>query len=154
MDKESPIIQVFDAVNAQEITYEEDYYWWDFCFINIAGDGTIYFTDVEGYIYALYPNGTLKWKFVMFDLIECHPAIDNNGTIYFGTYSGNFYAVNPNGTIKWKYFFPGVGIHSSPAIGDDGTIFFGTSGNSYLYAFYSNGTIEWRFKLISNCTYS
>jgi outer membrane protein assembly factor BamB len=136
-------------------TYEEDNYWWDSCYINIAKDGTIYFTDIDGYIYALYPDGTLKWKFDVFDVIECHPAIDNNGTIYFGTYYYDFYAVNPNGTLKWKYIFPPkVHVFSSPAIGEDGTIYFGTCGDSHLYAFYSNGTMKWKYKLISNCTYS
>jgi outer membrane protein assembly factor BamB len=134
-------------------THEQDYCY-HFCFCNIVDDGTIYFTNVEGYIYAFYPNGTLKWRSEIFgghDTIECHPAIDENGTIYFGTYYGNFYAVNLNGTLKWKYDFPaGVLISSSPAIGEDGTIYFGTVNDGHIYAFYPNGTIKWKYKLISD----
>lgn len=136
-------------------THEENYYY-DHCFVNIA-DGTIYFTDVDGCIYAIYPNGTLKWRFEDFDrhdTIECHPAIDEDGIIYVGTAHGDFYAIYPNGTLKWKYEFNrGVTISSSPAIGN-GIIYFGTCNNGYLYAFYSNGTIRWRYKLVSGCTCS
>ena len=138
-------------------THENDYYWTpNFCFINIAGDGTIYLTDANGWIYAIYPNGTLKWEFDYtkgHDTIWCHPAIDNEGTIYMGTYYGDFYAINPDGSFKWKYK-SGDGIFASPTIDNNGVIYFGTSKNSHLYAFNSNGTMRWKYKLISGCTCS
>ena len=123
-------------------------------FINIANDGTIYLTCYGGYIYALYPNGTLKWildKSVVNGTIRCHPAIDENGTIYFGTRLGDFYAINPNGTIKWKYISSSPLFFSSPAIGDNGIIYF---MGDYLYALYPNGTIKWRYELINTELYS
>lgn len=138
-------------------THENDYYFPDFCFVDIAGDGTIYLTDAAGWIYATYPNGTLKWEAdcTKGGPIECHPAIGSDGTIYIGTHYGDFSAINPNGTLKWKHEFnSGIMIFSSPAIGEDGTIYFGTNGEGYVYAFYPNGTIKWRYKLVCGSIWS
>jgi len=69
----------------------------------IGDDGTIYFGGAD--FYALYPNGTLKWKYDVSAWIHSCSASDENGTIYIGTIGGgtNFlYAINPNGTLKWK----------------------------------------------------
>jgi outer membrane protein assembly factor BamB len=131
---------------------------YDHCFVNIAGDGTVYLTDVDGWIYALYPNGALKWMvdyIENFDTIECHPAIGSDGTIYIGTYYGHFYAIYPNGTLKWEYVLtPGSGIFTSPTIDSYGTIYFGSCEDNYLNALYPNGTIKWRYKLVSGSTSS
>ncbi len=131
-------------------THTEDGYY-EGCFINIAEDGTIYFTDIRC-IYALYPNGTLKWKFDEFehyDEIESHPAVDNNGTIYALASSGRLYTIYPNGTLKWCCKFP-AWIYSDPMISDDGIIYFGTT-HGYIYAVYPNGTIKWKYKVYSGC---
>jgi outer membrane protein assembly factor BamB len=111
----------------------------------IGDDGTVFIGSTE--LYALYPNGTLKWKYHTGFYIEGGPAIDENGTIYFGTVYGNCYLFAlyaNNGSFKWKYFV-GNSIFSSPAIGDDGTIYFGDA-NNYINALYPNGTLRWRYK--------
>jgi outer membrane protein assembly factor BamB len=107
--------------------------------------------DKNGMIYvgsydlnAVYPNGSLKWKFLV-GLIVCTPAIAEDGTIYFGAVAGNgcLYAMNPNGTVKWTYQ-TGGDLDSSPVIGDDGTIYVG-SGSKTIHAIYPNGTRKWVF---------
>lgn len=50
----------------------------------VGGDGTIYFSASDGFIYAVRPNGTLKWKY---DLghpwaLERSPAICGKGDVY------------------------------------------------------------------------
>ncbi|HDD60686.1 MAG TPA: hypothetical protein ENF69_07090, partial [Euryarchaeota archaeon] len=47
--------------------------------------GHIYFGSDSGFLYALYPNGTLKWKFKTGDKIWSSPAIGGDGTIYVGS---------------------------------------------------------------------
>ncbi len=109
----------------------------------IGDDGTIYFGGAD--FYALYPNGTLKWKYDDLDFyVWSAPAIDEDGTIYFGDKHGYFYAINSNGTLKWQHFF-GDDILSSPVIGNDGTIYFGDA-NHYINALFPNGTVRWRYK--------
>lgn len=54
----------------------------------IVGDGgTIYFGGMD--FYALYPNGTMKWKYDLWLYVESAPAIDEDGNIYIGTVYGD-----------------------------------------------------------------
>ena len=101
----------------------------------IGEDGTIYVptgastVDLgQGSLYAINPDGTQKWRFVLpigppnnaggCRQIAAHatPAIADDGTIYVHTQSGytgngafctagpsHVYAVNPNGTEKWHH---------------------------------------------------
>ena len=116
----------------------------------VDNDGTIYIGS--WYFYAVYPNGSLKWKYDTGDTIEaCCPSIDENGVIYVGTSShgGYLHAVNPDGTLKWKYPANSY-IVASPAIGDDGIIYF-AGGDSYpesghITALYPNGTLKWSYQ--------
>ena len=111
----------------------------------INSDGTIYTAAVG--IYAVYPNGTLKWKYLPGGWFESCPAIDNNGTIYIGSaYAEHnyFFAFYPNGTMKWRYY-SGENIFSSPVIGNDGTIYYGGESNS-INALWPNGTLRWRYQ--------
>jgi len=100
-------------------------------------------------MYAVYPNGTEKWRFGAGGSIDSSPAIAEDGTIYFGVLGpgsdkGRVYAVNPNGTEKW-HFDTGFWVYKSPAIGDDGTVYI-TSHDKHLYALYpNNGTLKWKF---------
>jgi outer membrane protein assembly factor BamB len=109
----------------------------------IDSNGIIYVGSYE--LNAVYPNGTVKWKYNVGHSIVCTPAIDENGTIYFGAIYGNgkLYAMNPNGTVRWTYP-TGGNLDSSPVIGNDGTIYVG-SGSKTIHAIYPNGTRKWVF---------
>ena len=116
----------------------------------IGEDGTIYVgggdDNLPWYLYAIYPNGTLRWRYYAGGLIwNMCPAIAEDGTIYFGAWDNCLHAVNPDGTGKWK-FDAGSDIKSSPVISEDGTIYFGTmlQGNEII-AVNSNGTEKWRY---------
>ena len=94
----------------------------------IANDGTIYFGSSDHYLYAVNPNGTLKWKFYADRSIGAYgisPAIADDGTIYLSqTYGGKWlYALYPNGTKKWKC--QTGEIFTSITIDDDGVLYYG-----------------------------
>ncbi len=109
----------------------------------ISDDGIIYFTSDDYYLYALYPNGTLKWCYYVGDHNSySSPVIGPDGTIYFGSYNYFFYAFNPDGTLKWQYSVGG-GILPSPAVSPDGTIYF-SSYEGFLYALNPDGSLKWR----------
>jgi len=110
----------------------------------IGTDGTIYFGDWNGYVHALHPDGTVKWKYHTGDIITGSPAIGPDGTVYIGSHDSSLYAFNPdNGTVKWR-FYTGGWVRVSPCVGDDGTVYC-VSFDNYLYAIYpNNGTVKWK----------
>jgi len=116
----------------------------------IGDDGTIYFGSFDHYLYALYPDGTLKWKYKTNGRIWSTPAIAEDGTIYIGTYKYYLYAINPDGSFKWNYHAGGSSsISSSPAIAEDGTIYFGTmkgSDRGDIIALNPDGMEKWRYQ--------
>jgi outer membrane protein assembly factor BamB len=112
-------------------------------------EGILYIGDMFEQFYAIYSNGTLKWKTQLATgSVESTPAIDENGVIYIGTiwdpYGNYLYALNSsNGDVKWRYA-TGNDVDSSPAIGSDGTIYFG-DWSGYVHALHPDGTIKWKY---------
>lgn len=114
-----------------------------------AADGTIYLPtgtpqDTDGFLYAINPNGTQKWRLTLpGGPASSAPAIGPDGTIYLNMNGGEgnlaspnrVWAVNPDGTRKWENdlgtAFTGS-IISSPAVASDGGVWVG-SKNTVLY---------------------
>jgi hypothetical protein len=114
----------------------------------IDTNGLIYFGTMasDGSLYALYPNGTRKWKFSVDGLIWGTPAISEEGIIYFTTWGGGhyFYALNlDDGIEEWSIKIEGSSV-SSPSIAEDGTIYFGDDDH-IIYALNPDGTEKWRY---------
>jgi len=113
----------------------------------IDNNDIIYFTTTQSEIIALYPNGTLKWRYQTGGfMMSCSPVIAEDGTIYVGCWDDALYAINPNGTLKWKCGARGT-IACSPAIAEDGTIYVGTmrgSDEGEIVAI-KNDTLLWYF---------
>jgi outer membrane protein assembly factor BamB len=112
----------------------------------VAADGTVYFGSDDRCMYAVDPNGTLKWRYQTGGTAaeSCSsPAVAADGTVYFGTFDGYLYALDPAGALKWRYQ-TGYGVLSSPAVAADGTVYFG-SGDSFLYAVDASGALKWRY---------
>jgi len=112
----------------------------------IDSEGVIY--AAAKYLYAFYPNGTIKWICDDWDGVISYttPAIDKNGIIYIGTIwamPNYLYAINStNGTIEWMYYL-GDSSYSSPSVGEDGTIYI--SEGKTFHAVNSDGTRKWIF---------
>jgi outer membrane protein assembly factor BamB len=109
--------------------------------VTLALDGTIYF--VADGLYALRPDGTLKWKLTP-GRTHCAaaPALAPDGeTIYFGCHDDTFYAVDTLGQKRWD-FRAGDDIDSPPSVAPDGTIYFGADDKK-LYALAPSGSLRW-----------
>jgi outer membrane protein assembly factor BamB len=118
------------------------------CSALIDTNGMIYFGTMgsDSSLYALYPNGTRKWKFTADGLLWSTPIISEEGIIYFTTWGAYhyFYALNlDDGTEEWR-FAPGESSTSSPSIAEDGTIYFGDDDH-IIYALNPDGTEKWRY---------
>ncbi len=111
----------------------------------VAEDGTIYVGGKDYRVYALYPNGTLKWIYKTGAPIFSDPAIAADGTIYITSCDHYLYALNSNGNLKWK-FNTGEIISASPVIAPNGTIYVGHS-QGRVFALNPNGTELWHYDL-------
>ncbi|UCB58446.1 MAG: PQQ-binding-like beta-propeller repeat protein, partial [Thermoplasmatales archaeon] len=115
---------------------------------SIASDGTIYIAG--DMLYAINPDGTMKWSFDMGQgrwIHKSSPAISADGTIYIGTHigdlgGGEIIAVNPDGTERWRKQIADALVDSSPCIGEDGTVYIGSNSDDYsfLHAFNTVGS--------------
>jgi len=114
-------------------------------------DGTVYIGYYDGNLYAVGPDGKLKWSFHTNDWIVSAPTIGPDGTIYVGSLDGYIYAINPDGTLKWKYNTGGW-ITASPEVSSNGTVFVGSWGsnnaNGYLYILSPTGTLKAKYTLM------
>jgi outer membrane protein assembly factor BamB len=119
--------------------------------IAVDVDGTLYFGDFHGDITALNPDGSVKWKYNINNIIltSC-PCIGKDGTIYVSTFSNRLYAMNPDGSLKWHVNVGGE-AGGSPAVADDGTIYVGVMGpgsdKGSVAAVNPNGSIKWIYEV-------
>jgi len=110
-----------------------------------ASDGTLYIGSRDGAVYALNPDGTLKWRFELEGLSGHEPlvmstlAVGEDGAIYVPGWYSNFYALNPDGQRLWEHIWGGFAYH--PAIGTDGTIYVGAV--NWMLAYRPDGTVQW-----------
>ena len=112
----------------------------------IGEDGTIYFVD-DRRLFAINPNGILKWKYDPDRLLDTTPMIGAGDIIYFGAGRGSgtpgaIYSMNNNGTLRWSYPTKGAIHCRSGAIGIDGTIYYCDMAG-FLYALTTDGALIW-----------
>jgi outer membrane protein assembly factor BamB len=104
----------------------------------VAADGTFYLPSADGTLYAIAPDGKVKWAYDTLDPIRSSPAVDGAGTIWFGAGDGRLYALNPDGTRKWSYDTTESDrndLNGSPAIALDGVVIGGESGDIHYVPF-------------------
>jgi outer membrane protein assembly factor BamB len=69
----------------------------------VGGDGTIYVGSADGQLYAINPDGSLKWSFPTVSSVISSPAIGGDGTIYVGSYDYKLYAIGPGPPIICEF---------------------------------------------------
>jgi outer membrane protein assembly factor BamB len=107
----------------------------------VGPDGVVY-TGGDG-IYAINPDGSLRWRFATNGHVSSAPALLADGTVVAGSQDDLLYAVAPNGQKRWD-FRAGGDIEAAPAVGDDGTIYVGSDDHK-LYALGPDGALRWAF---------
>ena len=108
----------------------------------IAGDGTVYFGNDEGYMHSLGPNGILHWRYKTGGPVDSSPAIGPNGDIVFASYDSYIYCLTIDGALRWRYK-TNDWSRSSPSIGPDNTVYVG-SQDGYFYAIKWTGKLKWK----------
>ncbi|MEW6209661.1 MAG: IPT/TIG domain-containing protein [Acidobacteriota bacterium] len=108
----------------------------------VAADGTVYAVDLFGYLYALSPDGGLKW--IVRGAGNKGVDVGADGTVYAGS-EDRITAVNPNGTIKWTFMQnPRAFILHGPNVGPDGNIYGVASEGLGIFSLTPQGKLRWR----------
>ena len=107
----------------------------------VAADGTVYAVDVFSHLYALAPDGGLKW--LVSGAGDKGVAVGADGTVYVA--SEDFIkAFNPDGTGKWTFVQnPRAFICLGVSVGPDGNIYsVGTEGLG-VFSLTPQGVLRW-----------
>ena len=116
----------------------------------IGPDGTIYASSSDRYVYAINPDGSLRWRVL--------PSVDTeaktmpisplslaaDGTLHFGTNAGIAYALNVDGSTRWSSSLGSSPYFGSPAIAADGTSYY-KQFEGALRAFSADGAPWWTY---------
>jgi len=109
----------------------------------LGADGTLYVGARNGNLYALNPDGSLKWQTPL-GTVSSSVAIGADGTIYLGSAS-DYQALNPTDGAQIWTFSPVDGqADSAPAVGPGGRIYLSFSNNEF-YSVNPEGTVAWTF---------
>lgn len=109
----------------------------------VSNSGIIYVGSLDNHLYAINPDGTIRWREDMFDQVFGSPVIGPDDIIYAASRSGLVLAINAEQTIQWTQLYS-TEFFSSPALGPDGLLYIGGTDNA-LYALDTNnlGAFEW-----------
>lgn len=107
----------------------------------IAPDGTVYCVDVFDHLYAIAPDGGLKW--LVRGAGSKGVAVGFDGSIYVASES-YINAYNPDGSVKWRFVQnPRAFICLGVSVGPDGNIYsVGTQGMG-VFSLTPTGTLRW-----------
>lgn len=117
----------------------------------IGKDGTVYVTSLQR-LYAISPNGSLKWMSDTLGQTWSSPSIGEDGTIYVGSLGWqSLHAFSPEGIELWRHK-ENKWITSTPAIDGNGTVYVTSTNN--LLAIDDDGNEKWRALLGDTGNYS
>jgi hypothetical protein len=109
----------------------------------VASDGSVYVIDVYGHLYALAPDGGLKWIFNATGYGFGNVSVGPDGTVYTGSATAIF-ALAPNGTPRWRFNQnPRAFILLGPNVGPDGNIYAVAADGLGVFSLTPQGRLRW-----------
>ncbi|GAB6122417.1 outer membrane protein assembly factor BamB family protein [Dysgonomonas termitidis] len=116
----------------------------------VGEDGTVYTCgEKDNTVYAINPDGTKKWTYVVDGAMGAFPALSSDGTLYCATNAGTLYAINAStGSVSWNKTTGGTS--SAIVVDASNNVFAGT--NSAIYKFNASGTELWKTSATVNVT--
>ncbi len=120
----------------------------------VDDDGSIYFCGYKLPLYALYPDGKVKWSFGEHQYFHGQVAIGPQGNLYVsgidtGAHPGEasdvtcfMQALRGDGAALWDHY-QGYDFLSSPTLGRDEAVYY--SCDDGLIALAADGSLKWNF---------
>jgi len=125
----------------------------------IGEDGTVYVVVDGRYLYAVNPDGTVKWRneypinTVCYEIYTT-PVIGSDGTIYIGgadfedlSDQRYIYAIDPSGSLKWRYRIENSSVLdavvSSPSLDSNNILYYNVSWTDIFGALNPDGSSRW-----------
>lgn len=107
----------------------------------VGSDGTVYVNDIYSHLYALAPDGALKWVFN--GAGNEGISIGPDDTVYVGS-TAFITAVNPNGALKWRFTQSTIALFLlGPAVGPDGNIYAVATQGIGIFSLTPAGQLRW-----------
>jgi outer membrane protein assembly factor BamB len=101
--------------------------------------------DPDFALYAINPNGTIRFRYPLTNMSTMFPVIGADGTVYFGSMDGHLYAIAEDGILKWK-FGAGSPIPQSPALDEHDNLYF-SSARGIFFSLDKDGGFRWAYDL-------
>ena len=129
----------------------------DFSSPTIGPDGTVYMAigGRESFIYALTPEGKVKWKKPFEGTVkDTNPALSGDGRHLFvdvakslGMDGGSIYSLDPkSGEILWEFELPPAYMVSPPALDGAVNVYY-LHGDGTLYSLTRTGKLRYKIYL-------
>ncbi|MDQ2987199.1 MAG: PQQ-binding-like beta-propeller repeat protein [Armatimonadota bacterium] len=142
------VVYVANGSNLTALNYSDGSLAWNFNAGSEAGapsvapDGTVMFGCDGGTVFALNPNGTIRWSWLTLAAVRAAPAFSSNGRAYVSGYDSRLYSFDvASGARIWSYTVAGS-LRESPGVGFDGRIYVMTIGAT-LYCLMPDGSLSW-----------
>lgn len=124
--------------------------------VNVAGgpvalpvvgpDGNLYAGAADGRVYAVSPEGAVRWTLQTGDHVRFPPVVGPGGEIYAGSDDGFIRAIDDAGAERWRApSASGATITSQPLIDAEGSAIV-TCDDCQLYAVSPEGEVRWSFR--------
>jgi outer membrane protein assembly factor BamB len=109
----------------------------------IGGDGTIYCGSDSFRLYAVSPNGNVKWAATL-DGVGARPALGRSA-LFVGTDMGTVYSIDPTtGAVNWqKPFGQSRSFTTAPIVAANGYVYFQNDDDVLYCLNQADGTFIW-----------
>ena len=107
----------------------------------IGPDSTVYI-GAGRYFYAVWPNGTLRWRDSLAAMVQSCPAVANETTLYVLA-GARLYCIGTDSVVRWRRTIGGSN-YCSPAVDAEGNVYVGTasSSSSAFYCIAPDSTVR------------
>ena len=118
--------------------------------LTLAADNTIYAVSENNRIFAIAPDGQVRWTFNAPNKFFGGAVVGQDGSVIAVDERQVIYALDPNsGLLRWNLnlsLVVSATVRTSPTVGPDGTIYVvNTRDPGDLFAVAGNGTLKWRY---------